>query len=394
MSALTVIFGSCLVVIMLFTTGYCTTIEVSAPVSPVEAGGILSLHCQIRDLSDDMEVKILRTVGGKTERLSADKDIKSEAGDRVFLAIRTMFDGTTVYFLSIMEVTVDDGGRYFCQVVKEEATATTILAVDSIEIGIMHFPDETEPICETNQPTTILSGTEMILNCSSTKSNPQVDIKWSRTGTDTTIPKSEYGVGAERVYSFIKIRPSVADDQVIFMCQISSPYFPGKVQTCHIGPIKVSRNKNEVEKIPSTQSIHSPKGSVQNTPRSHIPAVEAVPTDCEAICSTLSTPVIYWVIATISAAILSFIFLIIGMVLLIKMCNIRTSVPMEDSYACSPPLHDKIYVELETKKPRDKLYMALATRERPPIPSMFTTTGSSTLDNSTDNPTQTYILHK
>ena len=393
MSALTFIFGTCLAVFMLLTTGYCTTIQASAPVSPVEAGGILSLHCQIRDLSDDMEVKILRTVGGKTERLSADKDIKSEAGDRVFLAIRTMFDGTTVYFLSIMGVTVDDGGSYFCQVVKEEVTATTIVAVDSIEIGIMHFPDETEPICETNQPTTILSGTEMILNCSSTKSNPSVNIKWSRTGTDTTIPKSEHGIGVERVYSFIKIRPSVADDQVIFMCQISSPYFPNKVQTCHIGPIKVNHNKNIVE-IPSTQSIHSPTGPVQKTPRSQIPVVEAVPTDCEAVCTTLSTPVVYWVIATISAGILSFIFLIIGMVLLIKMCNIHSSAPMEDSYACSPPLHDKIYVELETKKPRDKLYMALATRERPPIPSMFTTTGSSTLDNSTDSPTQTYILQK
>lgn len=373
---------------MFIKTASCTTVDATSPVNPVEAGGILSLHCQIRDLSKDNEVKILRTVAGKTERLTAEKDINSEAGDRVFLAIRTMHDGTTVYFLSIMGVTVDDAGSYSCQVVNEGVTATEVVAVQSVEIGIIHFPDETEPLCESNHPTTVLAGTELILNCSSTKSNPLVNIKWTRTGTDATLPSLQDGVGAERIYKFMKFRPSMEDNKSIFMCQISSPYFPDKIQTCHIGPLEIIPNNGAVD-MPSTQSIQA---TDKKTPKVFIPKTDSS-TDCETVCTPLTSPVVYWVIATIAAGTLSVIFMIIGMVLFIKMCNLRSSLPMEDMYTCSPPLHDKIYVELETNKPRDKLYMALDTRERPVAPTMFTAPGRSTLDKTMDQ-SQTYILHK
>ncbi len=397
MASLTFISSVVLALSSLLTFVSCTTIVASSPVNPVEEGGILSLHCQIRDLSDDQEVKIIRVVGGRTQRLSADKDIKSEAGDRFFLAIRQMNDGTTVYFLSIMDVAREDGGNYFCQVVREGALSVEVAAIDSVEIGIMHFPDETEPICESNRPThiPIRAGTPMVFNCTSSKSNPPVDIRWSRTGTKTDVPKSISGTGTERLYSFIRFTPTVSDNDAIFLCQISSPYFPGKVQTCHVGPLKVLPNKNLLD-VPTTKSTVSPKREIQNRePSGQVPAVEAAATNCEAMCTTLSTPIIYWVVATIAASVLSLIFLVVGMVLLIKMCNLRSSLATDSvDYACAQPIHDKIYVELETNKKHhthDKLYMSLAKRERPLTPTMFTT-GNTTLENTVSGPVQGYIL--
>ena len=392
------------------TVTRATTVIASAPVNPVEEGGILSLHCQVRDLQDDEEVKIVRTVGGRTERLSADKDIKSEAGDRFFLAVRQMFDGTAVYFMSIMSVTREDDGSYFCKVVREGETSSVVAAVDSIQIGVMHFPDETDPLCVSSHPTSVLAGTEVTLNCSSALTKPPVSLRWSRTGTDVSLPKPRTGTTEyDRLYSVIKFRPTVADTDSIFLCQISSPMFPGRIQTCHVGPIKVLPNSNAID-IPTTKSSDSSgKGSPPKMPSDHRITSKNTPPhgdtggdttmECESICSTVNTPVMYWVVATIVAGALSIIFLIVGVVLMFKTCNVEHTASMEHDYAgYSPQQHDKIYVELETK--RDQMYMALANKhhgnKQPNIDmtnATLFTRANTTLDNTANRlPDQSYIL--
>ena len=109
-----------------------TTVTSSAPVNPVEADGIFSLRCEVLKMKQNQEMAIFRTINGQTERLSLDDEVLDNAGDRVYLAVRQMNDGSTVYLLSIMKVTRSDEGLYLCKIF--DVNSQQLVSQDSLEL--------------------------------------------------------------------------------------------------------------------------------------------------------------------------------------------------------------------------------------------------------------------
>ena len=79
---------------------YSDVIVATSPVNPVKEQGLLTIHCQVRNLDDNHQVTITRRVGDRIQQISVDEDVLGNAVDeRVFLAVRQLLDGSTVYFL-------------------------------------------------------------------------------------------------------------------------------------------------------------------------------------------------------------------------------------------------------------------------------------------------------
>ena len=104
-----------------------TSIIATAPLKEVEEGAILSVHCQVTELEEGHEVTLYRIRDGQSVQRVSVGDILTQDEDRLFLATRQLGDGSTVYFLSVMEVTRSDQGTYRCQVfdpVEQKQVAT------------------------------------------------------------------------------------------------------------------------------------------------------------------------------------------------------------------------------------------------------------------------------
>ena len=88
-----------------------------------------------------------------------------------------------------------------------------------------------------------MEGKQIALNCSSELANPAVNIQLSRTG-EYKVPETRQSIHGTSVYLGFTFLPTLQDNNVVFLCEISSPMFPDFLQTCHIGPFHVYRNPN------------------------------------------------------------------------------------------------------------------------------------------------------
>ncbi len=343
-----------------------TTVEVTGPVNPVKTGGILSVHCRVFNMEDGYEVTISRQLRGQTKnrRISWNHDVLSSVEERVFLAVRQLDDASFVYFLSIIDVTKRDEGVYSCKVISTEDTIREV-DVDSVNIAISFFPDEIYPLCDQPQEMTFYQGSEVTFNCSSNAGNPLVSLTWIRTGSGS-IPEANQVTHDGLTYSVLKLRPTVKDTESMYICQISSEAFPEIVKSCHVGPIFVlqrASDKNQnggggggVTPPPFTvPNIRSPKPKSpikQDTPR----LGESLSSRCDEMCSVLNSPALYWILATSVASFSAFIFFIIGLTLLVKVCRLTGSQKMRPIYTCAT---EDIYVDLDGRVDENRVYMTL-----------------------------------
>ena len=349
------------------STVFCTTelrLEVTSPLNPVEEGGILSLHCQVWHLQPmEHEITITRKVEG-VERLSVDDNILTDSDD-AFLAERQLMDGSTVYFLTIMNAGSKDKGRYTCKIVNKETDEVMITGF--VDFEITHFPVETDPICSPSEPTTVEEGGEIELTCNSQAANPQVELKWTKNG-ETLKGDVETYEQDDRIHSILRYKVSRKDDRDIFQCEVTSSAFPGKVQSCHVGPLQVKLNPNAIVTIEPILTSKNANGVV-NTPVITSGGTRHIFSDaeCNELCSdySSSSPLLYWIITTIVAAIIALIFFIMGITLLIRyyrVTNIQDSSPYGAVMHHSP--RDGIYSELEHRRSDNKVYMTLETNDK------------------------------
>ena len=332
-----------------------TRLSATSPLNPVEEGGILSLHCQVWALQGLHEVTITRKVDRFVDRLSMDDIVLAES-DNIFLAVRQLNDGSSVYFLTIMDAAINDKGTYTCKIVNKEDNS--IVSSESVEFGITHFPGDSDPICSPNEPLSVMEGDEIELMCSSQKANPAVLFSWIRSGKELNAMETEEIDG--RLYSTLRYRPSLKDEGVIFQCKITSPAFPQSVQTCHIGPLRVQRNPNSV--VTDAVAIVTPRNDIATLPNGMLSPNDHTTwsaSECRKHCSS-STSILYWIITTVVAGIIALIFFIMGLVLLIRYHRINHLTPVRSPYGSV--LHypkDSIYSELEIRRNDNKVYMTL-----------------------------------
>ena len=354
-----------------------TRIEVSAPVNPIDEGAILSVHCQIWNLQKGQEVTIFRnrTKQGVIERLSLDNKVHIE-DNNVFLAERQMLDGSVVYFLSIMAATRTDEGEYSCKISSVTGSGSHD-PIDSVKIHFTYFPSEPAPLCSPNGPLTVKEGSDVSFECSSALGNPIVSIQWKRAGTASMLKSNvEKRITNGRVHSSLSFTPSQTNSGAVFICAIKSPAFPSIERTCHVGPITVINRNGD----PYPVSVNRDSLSVDSEPidiigdqftikpTSYVMNSNTQKTEefsCDEQCPVLipGSPIQFWIIATIAAAILTIIFLILGVVIMIKYYRL-TNLPKVE-YMSALPHSEEIYVEVDGKRRENCMYMSLEKSKKP-----------------------------
>ena len=366
---LTSLYFTSLTFLYFTTVSTALRIEVTAPVNPVRVNGVVSVHCQIWDLPPGHEVTLSRRTGTKTERLAWNGDIQTSVPDRVFLAVRVLDDGSTVFFLTLMEVVKEDKGTYNCTVLSDTYQK---VAEGFIKLNVQYFPMESYPTCTPTSVQPIAEGTELVLNCTSEAANPAVSLQWSRTGGSKL--SSETLIRNGVVYNEIRVRPSLADDGALYMCNIKSSAFPLEDSSCHVGPITVTRNRLNPIPPPGTVNTKHPDNDVMTYPSDASDGTISDQTDpirnktanlmdqCKDACSTTHMNVMFWIICTIVAAFCACIFLIIGITLIVKTRQLpRYQYP---DVKVKEDQHHQVYVELHKRQQmqqqnRSGLYMDL-----------------------------------
>ena len=335
-----------------------TMVTASAPVNPVHEGGILSVHCQVVGMTDDQGVAFIRELNNGLERLSLNEDVLSSASDNVFIALRQLEDGATVYFLSIINVKKSDEGKYTCKVIDG---ALSEVAVDTVDFQVMYFPSQNNPSCTTNanQELTLPERTPLTLICSSEKGHPTVELSWTKTGNSKTLKAYTYETN-DKVFSVLNLTASMADDRAMFICEITSTEFPYESSKCHVGPFAISpdllsENNGGSQKLQPTSSndLKLPGRTATGNDKNNL----SKPSKCQDECPLFSFAEFNWIVATVAAAFFALLFFIIAMSLLAKY-KLQQRREGKVLYHMPQPVED-IYVAVEHENRQDKLYMSL-----------------------------------
>ena len=375
------------------STSSNTRLIVTSPVNPVREGALLSIHCQIWGLERRHQVSLLRKLDnqdsddGLVEILSVNEDILSAVDDKVYLAVRHLPDGSAVYFLSIVQLgKLSDEGQYYCKVEKPATAvheADEIVAVDSVIIQVLNFPAKiSSPKCVTQSPMMkVTSGDTVLMNCSTEISTPVVTIEWSRAGSseEAMIGETKQEVRAEHRVTFSVLRVSVRpqDDGAVFICQISSRTFPGRIQTCHLGPFTVLANPDQEPLWPYTTTVNSPSTEVSPSSNVYTKSI------CQKTCSSSSifspNNNYFWIMIFSATGFLALSLLTMSVLLSTSYCHARRLLSLTQTRSSSfkgYPMEDIdiIYSELDMKpgvggggKDGDggrRVYMTLELREK------------------------------
>lgn len=342
-----------------------TRVETTLPIPAAEEHGVFSIHCQVWNLASDHEVTMFRRVGSGIQRLSLGEGISEGVSERVFLAVRQLVDGSKIYFLTFMEATRADRGEYSCKVV-DIAAIQLNLPSDSVTVEIEYFPSDFEPVCASStRQVVVQAGHHLVLNCSSQVGNPPVNVQWMRAGTDEILRSTRHIRGG-MVFALLQLRPSERDDQAVFICKISSEYFPEEVKTCHIGPFTVvgGSEPGHEEGNVSPNIPPSEETVIHRNNKSTIGTAER----CKNMCE--NTDVFYWVLTTTIAGFIAVLFLTISLILLVKFHSARSNADAaatEPQYmqGLRPQPREEIYTELEGRIGPDNLVFMKLEKQAP-----------------------------
>ena len=342
-----------------FATGE-TTIEVTTPIKQVAVGGILAVQCQVWNIQNGDTVAIARTADAGSEQISnSDSITKSSVKDRVYLSTRTFPDGSSIYFLTILDVNLLDSGEYLCSVTRIAESLPSIIDHDSIDVQINSFPDKSQPSCAVNTPNSMLiEGNTLELTCSTYKTVPVVDQKWRSLLTYKYLPSSHLSQG-DTVVSTLYVTIEKAHHGAIFRCEITSPGFPDHMRSCEIGPIYVR------------SSLHTMNSDLRltTTPNEVIRVDSAELTDeCLNTCvSSSSSTIFYLTVSTAATSLLAFIFFITTIVMCCKHHYVSSDVRKNQRYIPTPPsqIPDPVYVSLQRRNTNERVYMTLEDPNNP-----------------------------
>lgn len=356
-----------------------TRVEVSSPINPVPDGGIYSLSCRVWDLQSTLhEVTIQNTSKGITQRLSVDKEVLTSTSERVFLAVRQMKDGSVIYFLSIMQVSRQDEGKYSCKIVTKSEAASTLVDMASDVLRVQYFPAEPDPLCTPSDSMTLHAGQAVAFNCSTATAFPSVTMEWVRSGSRVDQRNMRIIKRGSRQDSILTIVPSSSDKDTVFICQVTSPAFPGLIRSCHVGPFHVISDSNGISlgpiknpsnkpaRGPTIDSYHSPGGVPDDKDTTTTTTSKPLRTfiDCGEVCSEYNSPVMFWVITTVVAGIIAVLFLFIGVGLFVKYFNLTSGDGGKSSdYESVRQLHEQVYVDVGGKMRDKQVYMTLMKQQ-------------------------------
>ena len=340
-----------------------TTVEVSSPLSTVEVGGILTVQCQIWNMETGYTVTIVHTLNERSERISTDKVVlpSTPQASRAFLAVRAFPDGSMVYFLTLLDAVPSDHGEYSCTISSWFGGSFSEIARNTMQIQVVSFPDNKQPICSSNPSKLILQeGAGLELVCVSDKTNPMVDLKW-RSLTSYKIIPSFNSTRSKTVSFTLRIRAELDYDSEIFMCEMTSRAFPDLIRTCQIGPITVVSSDETM----NDNGNSGPKDHMPDTVNSLQTKAPILTSGCSEKCSSESQTVFYLTVTTATTCLLFIIFFISTMLMCCKYHGISSDTSRRQSFTGPTPVVDPVYVSLQRRRENERVYMTLEDPNNP-----------------------------
>ena len=333
-------------------------VEVTSPINPVKVDGILAVQCQIWNIQSDDTVTIARTFNGGSEQISSRSSIfESSVKERVHLAIRTFPDGSSVYFLTMLNVLSSDSGGYACTVFRMVDLRLAEKGYDSIDVQVFSFPDETQPSCSSNPSNLVIEeGYKMELLCRTYNTLPTVDLKWRLLSTYEYL-QSTISSADNSVFSSIYVSINMAHDRNKFRCEMTSEGFPDRMRSCEIGPISV---KSKISTVNSGFSLTT------RTPGEIMNFDSTKPTgECQNICPSSSDTIFYLTVSTAATCLLTIVFIITTCIMCFKHHNVSSNI--RQRRVPTPPslVSDPVYVSLQRRNTNERVYMTLEDPNNP-----------------------------
>ena len=340
-----------------------TTVDVSTPINSVAVGGILVVQCQIWNIQNGDTVAIARTSEEGSEQISNSESItKSSVENRVYLSIRTFPDGSSVYFLTLLDASLEDTGNYVCSVTRISGLLPSVISHDSIDVQIYSYPDKSQPYCSGSPPSVMLSeGNTLELTCTTYKTVPTVVLKWRSLSTYQYLQSPNLSQG-DTVVSRLYITIGKLHHGAIFRCEMTSLGFRDRMQSCEIGPMSIQF---------SSDTADSDDGLTTRTSKEiiNVDIVNPITTigDCRNVCTSFNT-VFYLTVSTAATSLLAFIFFITTIVMCCKYHNnVSFDVRRNQRYVPTPPsqVSDPVYVSLSRCNTNERVYMTLEDPNNP-----------------------------
>ena len=340
-----------------------TRIEVTVPTKSVTEGSILVLQCKIWEIQNGDKVEIVRTVDGQIDQISFRSNIlESPVKQRAYLATRTFPDGSVIYFLTILDISTLDSGKYTCTVSRLLLNGRSAeIAYDSTDVQIFSFPDKSQPSCTSNPSNIVLiEGNMLELICATHKTIPIADLKWRLLSTYEYLQSSNSHLERENVVSRARVTLDMTHHNGIFRCEMTSEEFPDRMQSCEIGPISV---KSSISTFNHDLSLTTSK------PNEVTRFNAATPTDdCRNFCTSSSSDTIFYLtVSTAATCLLTIVFIITTCIMCFKHHNISSDVRQRQRQAPSPPsmTSDPVYVSLSRRNTNERVYMTLEDPNNP-----------------------------
>ena len=174
------IFCALVALLFLMPDIHATSVEVTVPVKPVIIEGVLAIQCKIRNMEKDHEFRMYPVANTHTEQLTSGLIyMGSSLGQRIFLA-RNMPGRITVFFTTIVDISMLDEGEYLCRVYTLSGRDHVKVTEDSADVEIYSLPNSIYPQCQST-PTAVVSMNENVPlthACISAKGNPAVKLRW------------------------------------------------------------------------------------------------------------------------------------------------------------------------------------------------------------------------
>ena len=336
----------CLLAVLLFlmTDISATTVEVTVPVKPVIVGGVLAIQCKIRNMGNDHTLRMYRATKTHTEQLTSGSDYmtSSSLGQRIFLSKRNMPGRITVFFATIVDVSLLDQGEYFCKVYTLSGTDHVKVTEGSVEVNVYFLPNSIYPQCQSTPAVTenMNENAPLTLTCISAKGNPAVDLRWIDNSNQEI--SSQSTIQDNTVFAEIALRTSTRYGS-LFICEMTSTGFPDFKRTCQIGPVTIKTNKT-----PENTAVIQPNMPVEPSETNN--QKTSISNECSANCSSEDKyMILYLSMATVTAAMLTIVFLITTIIMCFKYQNASNDARNAQRNITSCDGSEPVYVSLQRR---------------------------------------------
>ena len=338
------------------------TVEVTSPYRPITVGGILVISCEITNMQASYTVSFFRELNGDTDKISeiSEDDVyySSSVYERIFISKRATSGSTTVYFMTLVDVSNDDRGEYICSIFSMKNRRFVEIATNSITIEIVSFPSIGYPSCQSfPNKIRVNEGTKLRFVCSSEKTNAIVKLQWSINNKDILSDINDIN-NEDTISSEATVVTKRSHNGASFVCTMTSSGFPERRRSCSIGPITVISHSFEHVDI----KIGSKDGELSDY------SDLLVSNGCDSQCSSEDANIVTYLAAgTMGATILMFTFLTTTIIPCCKYCKISGEVrAVQRNVSCGDG-SEPVYVSLQRRPEPDRssMYMSIEDPNNP-----------------------------